>query len=226
MKLLITLGLFISGAALANQSDIDSIEAASSALDSTTLNEVIEQNNGYIKALANYHLSIVNKMNAQPDDAISALSSTINELEKVVSVTPNDDEAWALLSHSYGFMISFKPQLSAEYGQKAMQAIVQAEKLDDTNPRVMLFKGVMSFNTPAVYGGSKSKAMKELNTAISLFESDRGSDNYWGEAEAYVWRGLTHQTLNNNTQAVADFKKALTIKPDLGWAKMLLKNNS
>ncbi|MFT5756567.1 MAG: tetratricopeptide (TPR) repeat protein [Alteromonadaceae bacterium] len=226
MKSLLALGLLITTSVLASQAEIDTIESAYISVNSNVLTEIAKQSDHYIKALAYYRLSILHNVHSNKDQAIATLVSTISELESIVASTPGDDESWALLSQSYGLMISYQPQLGAEYGQKSFDAAKKAKNIAPNNPRISLFQGIMSFNTPAIYGGSKHKAVELLNNAIELFEYDRNSNNYWGEAEAYVWRGLTYRALNDNEKATADFKMALQLKPNFDWAKMLLKNNS
>lgn len=225
MKSLLAIGLLISSSTFANQAEIDTIELASMQLNNPALNQAIASNNGYVQALAYYRLSISQNIQSNKPAAIKSLNAAINELEATVKTNPEDDESWALLSQCYGLKIAFDPQNSATFGHKAGKALKVAEGLDTTNPRVMLFKGIMSFNTPAMYGGSKTAAIKSLNKAIELFANDKNSGTYWGEAEAYVWRGLSYQATQQNEKALNDFKQALNISPDFGWAKMLLSNN-
>ena len=80
------------------------------------------------------------------------------------------------------------------------------------------------YNTPAIFGGSKSAALESLDIALSLFSSDN-SENQWGHAEAYVWRGLANQSMNNNEAAIQDWQQALNIAPDYGCANMLINKN-
>lgn len=226
MKLLLAISLLLSTSVMANQTDINTIESAYQQLNSKVLTEVASQSDPYIKALANYRLSVVNNIHAKKSDAVSSLKITISELESIVAIDSENDEAWALLGQSYGLMISYQPELAIAYGQKSFDAIERAIQLNASNPRAMLFKGIISFNTPENYGGSKLNAITALTNAIELFNNDRYSNNYWGEAEAYVWRGLTYQAQNKMEKANVDFSMALQISPNLEWAKMLLKNNS
>ena len=226
MKSLLVLSLFLSTSVMANQADINTIETAYQQFNGKALIEVASKNEPYIKAFAHYRLSLINNIHAKKADAITSLNLTIKELESIVEVNKENDEAWALLGQSYGLMISYNPTLAMTYGQKSFDAIEQAIQIDPTNPRAMLFKGIISFNTPENYGGDKLEAITALNTAIELFNDDRYSEHYWGEAEAYVWRGLSFQALHNIDEANADFTKALEIEPHLEWAKFLLKNNT
>ncbi|MGJ8691621.1 MAG: tetratricopeptide repeat protein [Thalassotalea sp.] len=225
MKSLFAIGLLISSTTFANQAEIDSIELASMQLNSPALMQATLNNQGYIKALAFYRLSVSQNIKTNQQAAIKSLNSAISELEHAITLDPNDDESWALLSQCYGFKTIFEPQNVTILGPQANKALAKAEKLDPNNPRVMLFKGIISFNTPAIYGGSKTAAITSLNKAIELFADDKSSGSSWGEAEAYIWRGLSYQATQQNDQAVSDFEHALAIAPDFGWAKMLLTNN-
>ena len=231
MKSLLTIGVFISSALIsttvfANQSEINTIELASMQLNEQTLSQAIESNQGYTQALANYRLALSQNIHGKQQAAITTLHNAIQNLEKVVNENSNDDESWALLSQCYGLKIAFQPMLGATYGPKAGEALQKAQTLNPNNPRAALFKGIMLFNTPEMYGGSKTLALKAFDQAISLFADDKNSGKHWGEAEAYVWRGLSYQAINKNPQAKADFEMALQLSPDFSWAKMLLKNHS
>jgi tetratricopeptide (TPR) repeat protein len=226
MKALFALGLLISSSAIASQAEIDKIESAYFATNSIVLTKLVTKNEHYSKALANYRLSILHNVNLNKNSAINAIASTINTLELAVKTTPEDAESWGLLSTSYGLMLSYQPELTKEYGQKSYEALKTAESIAPNNPRVHLFKAMINFNTPAAFGGDKNKAMAYINKAIDLYSYDRKSNHYWGEAEAYVWRGLIHQAMNENQKAAVDFTMALQIEPKLDWAKMLLTNIS
>jgi len=225
MKALIAIGLLISSTTFANQTEIDAIELASMQLNKSALVQAAADNQGYVKALAYYRLSVSQTVSSNSPAAIKSLDLAIAALEGAIKNNPNDDESWALLAQCYGLKISFEPHNAAKLGPKSGIALKKASALNPNNPRVMLFKGIMSFNTPAMYGGSKVAAIKSLNKAIALFNDDKSSGNYWGEAEAYVWRGLAYQATQQHEKSVSDFEKALTISPNFGWAKMLLSSN-
>lgn len=225
MKKVILFSLLIaSSSALAEQSQIDAIESAAMQLDKNTLVSLTNQAQTYDKALAFYRLSITQNLTAESDAAIESLNKAVATLEAHTEQHPEDGEAWALLSQSYGLQIGYQPMKGAYYGPKAGKALSNAFTYAPQSPRTHLVKAVSEYNTPEMFGGSKSAALKTLDTALTLFSSD-SSENQWGHAEAFVWRGLANQSMNNTEAAVEDWQQALNIAPDYGWANMLISKN-
>ena len=226
MKTLVTLLLAISLNTQASQADINAIEQAAMSLDTQQLTILVEQNSGYEKAFALYNLSIAKNLHAEQEQAITSLDSAISALENLTEQTPNDDEAWILLAQTYGLKTAFQPMKGAEYGPKSGKALATAFSLNQNNPRAYLVKGISKYNTPAMYGGSKTAALTALDQAIALYSQEgNSSDKVWGEADAHVWKGLANISLENKAQALTDWHNALAITPNFGWAKMLIQQN-
>ena len=225
MKKTILLTLCIaSSVALADQGQIDAIEQAAMQLDQSSLTRLVNQEESYDKALAYYRLSITQNLITDADIATQTLNKAIEVLEALVKEKPESGEAWALLAQSYGLQISYQPMKAVYYGPKASAALNKAIDYAPQSPRTHLVKAISEYNTPVIFGGSKTAALKTLDTALSLFQSDSGQ-NQWGHAEAFVWRGLTNQSMNNSEAAIQDWQQALELSPDYGWANMLLSKN-
>lgn len=222
MNKALLVSILLSTNVYAAQSTINDIEAAAMQLASEQLTEIESRTQGYDQALSQYRLSVTYNVIGEQQKAKTALNQAIENLEKITEQQPNDDEAWALLSQTYGFNIALNPIKAPYFGPKAHLALEKALTINPDNPRAHLVKGVSAFNTPSLFGGSKSQAIKSLNQAIDLFQHDIESGFHWGQAETYVWRGLSHMELNKPEQAKHDWQQALSIAPDYGWAKMLL----
>ena len=224
MKYLLSLLLATTLSVQANQTTIDSIEQAAMTLNSTELASLANENSGYEQALANYRLSITQNLQGLSAQANTRLDLAIKALETLTKQQPTDDEAWVLLAQVYGLKIAYQPMQAMLFGPKAEQAINQGLALNNENPRAYLVKGISAFNTPSLFGGSKSAALKALNRSIALYSQDASSTT-WGNAEAHIWRGLTQIARENKQQALADWHAALAIAPSYSWATMLLEKN-
>lgn len=224
MKFLVSILLATSLSVQANQTTIDSIEQAGMTLNSTELAAIAKQYDGYEQALANYRLSITQNLLGLSAQANNNLDLAITTLETFTKQQPTEDEAWVLLAQVYGLKIAYQPKQAMLFSTKAEQALNKGLALNNENPRAYLVKGISAFNTPTIFGGSKIEALSTLNRAIELFADDVSTSS-WGNAEAYIWRGLTHLTTNNKAQALADFQSALAIAPRYEWATMLLEKN-
>jgi tetratricopeptide (TPR) repeat protein len=100
-----------------------------------------------------------------------------------------------------------------------------AQKADSACPRSYLIRGIMKYNTPEFFGGSKEDAIKNYKHAINLYKHVNSNDSLridWGYAEAYAWLGIAQKDLNNKEEAKQSFNKALEIAPDYSWVKYVL----
>ncbi len=224
MKSLLLLLLSSAFAVQASQADIDVIENAAMNLNSQELIKLAEQYQGYEQALAHYRLAISENLQGLPEQANHHLDLAISTLETLTEQLPSDDEAWVLLAQVYGLKVAYQPIKGMYYGPKAQFAIDRGLKLNKANPRAYLVQGISAYNTPSMFGGSKSRALQALDRAVELYPQD-ASTLSWGNAEAYVWRGLAQLSSDNKVAALADFQAALAIAPNYGWAQMLLNNN-
>lgn len=221
----LTLLSVISITSFADQQQIDAIETASMQLNVQALERLSLEVKGYEQGLAFYRLGLNYQMTGQIDNAIEALEKATELLEYTVKENDQDTESYALLAQVYGLRIAYEPMKGAIFGPRSANAINRAQKLDNENPRVKLISGIIAYNTPVMFGGSKSNALENFNQAIDVFPSDQQSDFHWGYAESYTWRGLTHLEMGNKEKALADWQQAITIEPNFGWARMLINKN-
>lgn len=219
--------IMIAGLALFSQTanaDIAAIDTAANSMNIKVLKQLASQEQDYGQAYANYRLAISANILGQKGLAISSLDSAQETLESL-NMTQADAENYILLASLYGMKISLDNTSAAQLGIQYTQALSQAKQLDSQNPRLKLVQAIAAFNTPTTYGGSMDKAQELAGEAINLFQTP--CDNVcWGEAEAYVWRGLAKQELGDPQGAISDWQQALNVQENYGWAKFLLKQNA
>ncbi|MGB0987507.1 MAG: tetratricopeptide repeat protein [Pseudoalteromonas spongiae] len=222
--LLIATATFTANYASADQTTIDEIELASQQNNVAQLTQIANTAKGYDAALVNYRLAIAHNIIGERDKAITLLDSAQMILTDE-KLSEDETEVNALLAQVYGYRISIKPITGMYYGIKSSNALESASESDDTNPRVHLIKGIIAYNTPNIFGGSKQQALKSLNTSINHYQNDDNLGYQWGQAEALVWRGLTHLALNDVQSALDDWQASLEIAPNYTWPQMLISNN-
>ncbi len=214
-----------SAATLADQSNINEIEDAGLRGDVKTLKGLVQSEDSYDAALAQYRLATIYKGGNDINEAKQALTKAMEQLESLVNEEPNNAEGWALLSLVYGTQIGVSPMQGAKYGPKAGRSIAKAKALAPENPRVSLVAGINDYFTPTMFGGSKISALKELDSAAENYAGDKESGYHWGVAETYVWRGLVQMELGEREKALNDWRAAIAIAPNYYWANALLKKN-
>ena len=225
IKKFILASAILSTSALAGQSEINLIEQSARSLDSAKLATLTEQYQGYDQAFALYRLAVTESVVGDNKSSKRYLDQAMVILESRLESNSEDVEAMILLAQVYGFQIALKPYKGAYYGIKSASVLEQAKALAPENPRVHLVQGISDYQTPAIFGGSKSSAIKAFDDAIEFYQVDQNSGYHWGYEEAYVWRGLAQLALNNGEQAQADWQRAIELAPDYGWAKMLKSKN-
>lgn len=209
----------------ADQATINDIEDAARALDLSSLQQLSHSPEAYDSALANYRLAISHNVKGDNEAANNALDKAMTTMESLSDAEPDNAEAWALLGHIYGTKIGFNPLKGMLYGPKAGRCIAKAKELAPNNPRVNLISGVSDYFSPAIFGGSKTTAIKSLNVAINQYSTDDNSGYHWGLAEAYVWRGLAQMDLGESAKALNDWRAAVAIEPNYYWASSLIKKH-
>ena len=214
------------GATHAGQNEINQIETAVASLDVKKLKSISKDMSGYDLALAKYRTSLSANLTKQEELAGDALDESMEILEELNDLQPDNVEVKALLAQVYGYKIALSPIKGMYYGPKAQSMLAEAEKLDPNNPRVLLVKGISAANTPPMFGGDKDEAMKAFEQAIEQYEEDQYSDYHWGYAETYTWRGVLMYKQGDKAQAQADWQKAIEVEPGYGWAQSLIKKTN
>lgn len=176
---------------------------------------------GYVDwRLASIHVRTGNEDAA--DDALERGQAT---LEKLVEKIPEDAEGWALLSSTLGMRIGIRPMTRGfRYGRAADAAIGRALALEPANPRVLLIDGIGKLSKPALFGGNTEGAIAALDHALASVAANGTGRYLWGEADAYVWRGIAHDRAGKPEAAIQDFDQALAAVPSYEWAKVLRDN--
>ncbi len=204
---------------------LSAIDLASQQLDIQALQQFGQQaQDDYQFAYAQYRLAVTASVRADEAVLKPALTAAADRLEQLVASEPAPTlkaEALALLALTRGMQAGYYPIKGMYYGQLSGKALDAATALQPQNPRVTLAAAILAYQTPTLFGGDKKAALSHANAAISAFATPC-QDICWGEAEAYVWRGLAKKEAGDLSGAKADWQQALQLAPDYGWAKKLL----
>jgi len=163
-----------------------------------------------------------NATKADKDDADKLVDSGIQHLEKAIQLDKNFAEAYALVASLYGEKIGNNPLLGMTLGPKSGVFMEKAIKLAPENPRVVYLDAISKNFTPAMFGGSKEKAISGLYQAGELFAKWKSSDPLapaWGHAECYAWLGNILTEQKKFSEAREAFEKSLVLRPNYGWVK-------
>ena len=183
----------------------------------------------YVAAYADYRIAGAGQRNVDANRITinDALARAQRRLETLSTrATPMQAEALALLSSVYGWEISMDPVKGMTLGMKAGTTIAQAEKLDPSNPRVLLIKGIGKLFTPPLFGGSREDALQSFQAGIANLPAVRYTAVNWGLDDLYIWRGMTEQGAGEVAKARASFQQALLVAPKQAWAARMLRESA
>lgn len=205
---------------------LSAIDLASQQLDVQALQQFSQQaQDDYQFAYAQYRLAVTASVRADEAVLKPALTAATERLEQLIASEPAPGlkaEALALLALTRGMQAGYYPIKGMYYGQKSGKALDAATALQPQNPRVTLAAAILAYQTPSLFGGDKKAALQHANAAINSYAAPC-QNICWGEAEAYVWRGLAKKEAGDLAGAKADWQHALQLAPSYGWAKQLLQ---
>jgi hypothetical protein len=107
-------------------------------------------------------------------------------LARADSLNPNNSEIYVLRSMAASMHIRLNPMTNGQkYGPMASMLLEKAMKLDPTNPRAEMQKGMTLFFTPAQWGGDPVKGKESLLKAKEMFGTFKPASSIhpsWGLA--------------------------------------------
>jgi hypothetical protein len=109
-------------------------------------------------------------------------------------------------------------------GPKSNDLLDEAASGAPESPRVLMFRGIAKFTTPAQWGGDPAEGLRLLQRAVTAFEKENGEGPgpHWGHAEGLAWLGFAKQKSGDSEGAGAAWTKALDLEPEYAWVKHVL----
>ena len=143
-----------------------------------------------------------------------AAQAGVEAAERAARLQPNSSEAHRLIGDLLGQMIPFVFGGGMRYGARSTREVDKALELDPSNVDAHIARATSYLFTPAMFGGSKQKALEHLKKAIEI---DPACDT------AHLWLAQVYQEMKDNTKALAELEAARRINPNRGYLQHLLK---
>lgn len=124
----------------------------------------------------------------------------------------------AYKSAFYGFEIGLNKAKAPFWGKKSIDAAKQAVATDATNPYGYIQLGNIEYYMPAVFGGSKKKAVEYYLKAEKLMEKG-DVKNDWNHLSLLTIIARAYEELGNAEKADAYYTRILGISPQFTWVK-------
>jgi tetratricopeptide (TPR) repeat protein len=167
----------------------------------------------YRAALANCYLAEVAIELRDRKAGRQIAEQGIRFAEKTVAMKPGNAEYYRLLGTLYGQAIT-DIMSGLSYGPKAKDAINKAVEKAPRSSMMYVARGVGNYYVPAQLGGGAKLSIPDFQKAIELDP---------GNAEAWLWLGLSLRKENRDPEARQAFAKSLELNPNRLWAKQQLE---
>ena len=119
----------------------------------------------------------------------------------------------------YAFRIGMRPWLAVRLGPQSERLINNAIEINPTYPRGWIEKGNMMYYAPAMFGGSKIKAIEHYTYAIDMMEANMQNNHRWLYLSTLVSLAQAYEYTGNHSLAIATLEKSLRFEPDFKWVK-------
>lgn len=145
------------------------------------------------------------------------LEQCIDELEPLLERRRDYAQARALYASCLGASASYYVLKAATRGIASGREMTAALKLAPDNPWVVFQDAVSDFLTPAMFGGSRARALDKLRRATQLFVASRpagSTEPVFGESETWLYTGRVYLAEGKKDKAREALEKARTLAPE------------
>lgn len=104
-------------------------------------------------------------------------------------------------------------------GPRSMAYINESIELNIENPYGWLEKANAEYHMPRAFGGSYEDALKYYQKSINYFENQEEISHNWIYLNTQVWMAKTYEKLGQDQEAIAIYKRLLSLVPDFNWVK-------
>jgi len=179
--------------------------------DPVLLYDILETEYGYMGWL----VSLKRKKEAE-----EVLKSAEQHMVLLSELGLDDARVFSLKGAFFGFQIMLDPLKAPSLGRSSMESNEKALNLDPEEPQAWLEKANMDYYRPAIFGGSKRKAVGSYEKAVELFESspERIREN-WVYMNCLAALGVAYENTRKYSEAGSVYRKILELEPSFKWVK-------
>jgi tetratricopeptide (TPR) repeat protein len=206
----------------------DMFEQSAKLFESVLQNESSNKTALYHLTFVEYKLLEMGLVKGNEDLFDKYYDKAVKDAKEIASDKLLSSEGKTLLAGIYMMKIANSPLSAVTLSGTIHELLDEAQILQPRSPRSYIIRGVMKFNTPSMFGGSKEDAMKNFSKAVSLFEREENIDSLspnWGYLESLAWLGRANTALENYETALYAYNKALNVEPNFMWVKNNLLPN-
>ncbi|MBN1131571.1 MAG: hypothetical protein JXR52_08280 [Bacteroidales bacterium] len=141
-------------------------------------------------------------------------------IETLLAHDPDLSKVYALKGALYGFRVGLEPLKAPFYGRKSVDWNGRAIELDPQDPQGWMERANIEFYKPAVFGGSKQRAVPLYEKAVGLYEANRAStEKSWIYLNCLSALANAYAETGSIRKADSLYRRILGIEPDFKWIK-------
>jgi tetratricopeptide (TPR) repeat protein len=144
-----------------------------------------------------------------------AAEAGVEAAEQAVQMNSNSSEAHWLLGDLLGQLIPHVFGGGMRYGAQSTREVETAIQLDPKNANAYVSRGTGYYFTPAMFGGSKDKAVEMFRKAIELDPSSDAADT------AHIWLAQIYDQQGKHEDALREIAAARKINPERKFAQFV-----
>lgn len=168
---------------------------------------------GYEYGYIGWCLSGKNKKTAK--EYMKRFDSRLTRLE---GIGQNRGKLLAYRAAYYGFEIGLNEIKAPFLGKESLKAAEMSVKTEPENWLGFVLLGNIDFYKPAIFGGSKQKALENYLKAEKILLDDR-PENDWNVLALLSQIAITYEALEDIEKANDYYKKILGLEPDFEWVR-------
>ncbi len=176
----------------------------------------------YLHGLLEFASAATERNAHNPAGVANRNEQAVSWLKKVQG-EPWQSEAEALEAYTlYQLIGTSGYEDPSEIGGAAAKLFSHAAQANPSSPRVLLFKGLVTWSTPAQYGGDQKAGLATLQAALASFEKRDHGGPQWGKSYTLGWIGTMLRRKGDLTGAEKAFRDALETNPNNQLIKVKL----
>ncbi len=156
--------------------------------------------------------------NKKTDEAKKYIERGLQRIEKLTGKNYKVSMLHAYKSAFNGFEIGLNKAKAPFWGRKSIDEAKRAVATDPSNPYGYIQLGNIEYYMPAVFGGSKKKAVEYFLKAEKLMEKG-DVKNDWNHLSLLTLIARAYEQLGNAEKADAYYTRILSISPQFMWVK-------
>lgn len=179
--------------------------------DKNLMYQLAEAQYGYI----GYCISVKKKKEAKRE-----VENIESNLDRLLREEPDNPRIHALQGAIYGLRVAMEPVKAPVYGKKSIDAVNRAVELGPDEPQAWMELANVEFYKPALFGGSKERAVPLYEKAVSLYETvpDRTWEN-WLYMNCLASLGIAYEKTGALYKAGIVYRKILDLEPSFEWIR-------